>query len=273
MTLAPAHFEFIKNFIRTRSAIVLESGKEYMVLARLEPLIKKEGIASLDDLIQKLQQNPSGPLSQKVVEAMTTNETYFFRDLHPFEALKTKIFPDLITKRQMFRTLNIWCAACSSGQEPYSIAMILRENFPQVQTWNIKIIATDLSTDILARAKAGVYHQLEVNRGLPAPLLVKYFEKTGLDWKISDKIRSMVDFRILNLDSPSYPYPPMDLIFLRNVMIYFDLTTKKKILDNVHHLLKPDGYFFLGSTETTLNVHDGFERIQIDKAVCYRARK
>jgi len=207
------------------------------------------------------------------VEAMTTNETSFFRDFHPFEGLKKFVLPDLIARRAAERELTVWCAASSSGQEPYSLAMLIRENLPQLVSWRIRILATDLSSDVLARAREGRYSQLEVNRGLPASLLVKYFEKRGCDWYLRDDIRNMVDFQIVNLAS-AWPFlPPMDIVMLRNVLIYFGVETKKDILAKVRRVLRPDGYLFLGGSETTFSIDDSFERVQLERATCYRVRK
>jgi len=271
MSLTTPQFEFFRDFIKARSSIVIEPGKEYMVESRLTPLLKTEKLASLDEMMSKLKFDKL--LDQKIVDAMTTNETYFFRDIHPFDALKTKIIPELIAKRQSEKKLTIWCAACSSGQEPYSIAMIIREYFPQLKDWQVKIIATDLSMDILNKAREAQYNQLEVNRGLSALLLVKYFTKVGMHWKLKEDLVKMIDFRVLNLNSTFYPIPSPDIVFLRNVLIYFDVPTKKNIFENVKKILRPDGYLFIGASETTLNVYDGFERVVVDKATCFQPKK
>jgi chemotaxis protein methyltransferase CheR len=183
------------------------------------------------------------------------------------------VLPDLIARRSAVRELNIWCAASSSGQEPYSLAMLIRESFPKLASWKVRILATDLSTDILARAREGRYSQLEVNRGLPATLLVKYFQKRGCDWYLKDDIRNMVDYQIVNL-SDRWPYLPlMDIVMIRNVLIYFAVETKKEILAKVRRVLKPDGYLFLGAAETTFSIDNSFERVQFERATCYQVRK
>jgi chemotaxis protein methyltransferase CheR len=233
---------------------------------------RREGFASLNQLVEKLQSHYFDGLHRQVVEAMTTNETSFFRDFHPFEALRKIVLPDLIAKRGQTRELAIWCAACSAGQEPYSLAMLMREHFPQLAGWRVRILATDLSTDILARAREGRYSQIEVNRGLPAPLLLKYFRKQGCDWYLRDDIRRMVDFQIVNLAAPWPPLAPLDFVMLRNVLIYFSIETKKEILAKVRRVLKPDGYLFLGAAETTFNIDEGFERVQLERAACYRVK-
>jgi chemotaxis protein methyltransferase CheR len=272
MTLNLTEFNFIRRLVLEQSAIVLEADKGYLVESRLMPLARREGFPSLNHFVQKLQVEPLQALHRQAVEAMTTNETSFFRDFQPFEALKKVVLPDIITRRSAERELNIWSAASSSGQEPYSLAMLIRENFPKLASWKVRILATDLSTDILARASEGRYSQLEVNRGLPAPLLVKYFQKRGCDWYLRDDIRSMVDYKVVNLAN-AWPFLPlMDIVLIRNVLIYFGVETKKEILAKVRRVLKPDGYFFLGAAETTLNLDDSFERVPIERATCYRIR-
>lgn len=270
MTIKSADFEYLSNLVRERSAIVLEPGKEYLVEARLTPLARREGHNSLEAFIAHLRANRYNGTHRKVVEAMTTNETTFFRDIHPFEMLKKIIMPALIEKRQAARSLTIWSAACSSGQEPYSIAMLLRENFPALTSWDVRILATDISQEMLERTRAGRYNQLEINRGLPATLLVKYFDRQGIEWQIKPALRSMLEVRELNLAEPWTQLPPIDVIFIRNVMIYFDVETKKTILRKLRQVLRPGGYLFLGGAETTLNLDSTFTRVNHDKAICYQ---
>lgn len=272
MSLNSVDFDYICKFIRARSAIVLEAGKEYLVESRLLPVARGEGCTSLQDLVVRLRTQPSNGLHQKVIEAMTTNETSFFRDLHPFEALRKLLVPELIAKREKERTLNLWCAASSSGQEPYTVAMLLREHFPSLTNWTVRFLATDLSMEMVERARTGRFSQLEVNRGVPAPLLVKYFQRLGVEWQVKDELRRMVEFRQLNLIDSWPSLPEFDIIFIRNVLIYFDVPTKKAILAKVRRVLRPDGYLFLGAAETTLNIDEGFERLQFEKAGCYRLR-
>ena len=204
---------------------------------------------------------------------MTTNETLFFRDAHPFEALKNKVFPDLLVAKETKKQINIWCAACSSGQEPYSIAMLAKEFFALHPGWSVRIVATDLSRDILARAKQARYSQLEVNRGLPATYMVRYFKKEGMVWQLKPEIRNMVEFREMNLTTPWPAMPTIDIIFLRNVLIYFDVETKKSILAKARGLMNSDGYLFLGGAETTLYLDKAFEQVYYGKAPCCRLRK
>lgn len=265
-------FDYIRHFVREQAAIVLEPGKEYLVESRLHTLAKRESIASIDDLMDRLRKNPAHGLHRKVVDAMTTNETSFFRDLHPFEALRKNILPDLIARRSGEKKLAFWCGAASTGQEPYSVLMLMREHFPEVFAWDFKFVATDLSMDVLHRAREGRFSQLEVNRGLPARLLVKYFTPKGTEWQIHDDIRNRVTFAELNLVKQWPAMPMVDIVFLRNVLIYFSVETKKAILAKIRRQLRPGGYLFLGGTETTFNLDDNFERVVLDKTTCYRVK-
>ena len=273
MAISKEDFELVRALVKQRSAIVLEDGKEYLVDARLTPLARQQGLGSVADVVRRLRSQPNGDLQQRVVEAMTTNETSFFRDLHPFEALRKQILPDLLARRTAERTLNIWCGASSTGQEPYSLVMLLREHFPQLLNWKISFIASDLSTDVLNRAREGHYSQLEVNRGLPATMLVKYFTRQGAEYRIRDDLRAMVDFRMINLIDHWPPMPSLDLIMLRNVLIYFDVETKKAILNRMRRLMRPDAYLLLGGAETTINLDDHLEAVRMDKFTCCRLRQ
>jgi chemotaxis protein methyltransferase CheR len=272
VTLNKVDFDFVRALVHKRAAIVLEEEKDYLVESRLSSLARREGFASVADLLVQLRANRGQYLSQKVVQAMTTNETSFFRDLHPFEALRKQILPELIGRRSAMRRLHIWCGAASTGQEPYSIAMLLREYFAELSSWELRIIATDLSPDVLAQAQEGRYSQLEINRGLPAFFLIKYFTRQGTQWRLKDEILRMVELRQLNLIESWPALPMMDLVLMRNVLIYFDLDTKKMILSRVRKLLQPDGYLFLGAAETTLNIDDHFERAELERSGCYRLR-
>jgi len=273
MSITPEDFDYVRALLRERSAIVLMEGKEYLVEARLSILARQLGVSSFGELIAQLRASPKEALARRVVDALTTNETTFFRDVHPFEALKAQVMPDLLARRSTERRLTVWCAASSSGQEPYSIAIVMRENFPVLAGWKVTLLATDLSEPMLAQACAGVYSQLEVGRGLPADLLHKYLEKSGVGWRIKEEIRRMVTFRKLNLAAPWPALPCMDIIFIRNVMIYFDSDTKKDIFRRIRQILKTDGYLFLGGAETPLYLDDSFERVRLDKAACYRLRE
>ena len=261
----------ICDLVRCRSGIDLDSAKEYLVEARLSSLARKLGLASITDIVTKLKQRDIR-IERDVVDAMTTNETSFFRDITPFEALKKSIFPELIARRSMDKRLNIWCAASSTGQEPYTIAMLLAENFPQIKNWDLTFIASDLSRDVLNRARAGRFSQLEVNRGLPAMMLVKYFKKQGIEWEISPDLRAMIDFREVNLLEEWPSMPPLDLVFIRNVLIYFNPKTKREILERIRLRIHPDGFLFLGVAETTMNVDERFIRGQHERSGCYQIK-
>lgn len=271
-SLEPSTFDFICNLVRERSGIVLEKGKEYLVEARLQPLIRQEKLASLQELEHKLRTQPFDALHHKVVDAMTTNETLFFRDSKPFDAMRLHILPQLLERNRATRSISIWCGASSSGQEPYSLAILMREFLSSHPGWTARIQASDISANMLERAGKGAYNQLEINRGLPAPLLVKYFDRQGLEWRVKPEIRSMVEFFRMNLVAAWPALPPMDIIFLRNVLIYFDTQTKKAILNKMRLLLKPQGYLFLGGAETTLYLDSDFDQVYFDKAACYRPK-
>ena len=264
-------FDFVSALAYKEAAIVLEKGKEYLVESRLTPLALREGFSDLSTFIAAMRRDRvQGALHAKAVDALTTNETYFFRDFHPFEALRQTILPELIAKRADARKLTIWCAACSTGQEPYSIAMLVRESFPQLASWQIEIIATDLSPTVLLQAQAGRYNQIEVNRGLPAPYLVKYFSQVNGAWVVKPEIRQMIQFKALNLVQPWPILPPCDLVFIRNVMIYFDVETKRAILKKLRACLRPHGSLFLGSSETTLNLDPHWAPFTDGPTVVYR---
>ncbi len=263
-------FDYIRKIVREYSAVSLDADKQYLAELHLAPLARLAGVDSIAALVAQLQTQPFNQLHVQVVEALVTNETLFFRDIYPFEALKRLLLPEFLQQRAAERTLNIWCAACSSGQEPYSIAMLIRQHFPMLASWTLRLIASDLSGEILARAQEGRYSQLEVNRGLPEALREKYFQKQGNEWQIAENIRQMVEFHQINLIESWPPLPKMDIIFMRNVLIYFDVETKKVILGKVRGLLRPDGCLFLGGGETTINLDDSFERTQFDRTTYYR---
>jgi chemotaxis protein methyltransferase CheR len=274
MALQQSDFDFVQKLIQQKAAIVLDNGKQYFVESRLTPLAQNTGHDSIEKLILALRQNPhNSRMIEQVVEAITIHETSFFRDIHPFKCMKEVVMPSLLEKRASQHTLNLWCAACSSGQEPYTVTMLLRENFPQLQSWNVRFIATDISNQILNRAREGKFSQLEVNRGLPAPMLLKHFEKQGLVWQIKPLLRSSIEFRKLNLIDNWPPMPKMDVVFLRNVLIYFDVETKRKILGEVRKLLNPDGFLFLGAAEMPMSIDNAFERIDYPRSGCYKLRQ
>jgi len=270
VTIDDSGFKYVRQLVRERAAIVLEEGKQYLVANRLSVLARREGLGSAQEVIDRLRAAPSGPLQRKVIEAMTTTETLFFRDGKPYEALRNTILPELQRMRAADRKLQIWSCACSSGQEPYSLAMLIREHFPALTSWNVQIVATDISTEMLARSRAGRYSQLEVNRGLPAPMLVRYFTRVGMHWQVAEDLRRMVTTELVNLAEPWPVLPPFDLIFMRNVLSYFDVPTKQTILGRVRRQLRPDGLLLLGGAETTMNLDANFERVPIGRSNWYR---
>ncbi len=269
MTLTQSDFDYVRALIRAESAIVLEPGKEYLVDSRLTMLARTSVYDGVEQLVKALREGRDLKLKSQVIDAMTTNETSFLRDVAPFESLVKSIIPDLLERRAATKTLNIWSAACSSGQEPYSIAMLIRHHFPELASWRVNILATDISGEIVAKAKAGRFAQIEANRGLPADLLAKYFTRAGMGWDIKEEIRSMVEFRQMNLTRPFPSLPTMDVIFVRNVLIYFDVATKSQVISELAAKLADDGYLYLGASESMVNVHDGFSRTKHDRAGCY----
>jgi chemotaxis protein methyltransferase CheR len=271
--LAEQDFDYIRDLVRDRAAIVLEPGKEYLAVTRLDPVVRSAGLGSLSELVATLRQDDDPALSEQVIDALTTNETTFFRDLHPFESLRNHILPALIERKRLSRSLFIWSAGCSSGQEPYSVAMLIREDFPQLADWQVSILGTDVSVAMLDRARAGRYGQIEVNRGLPAHLLVRYFRRAGVGWEIDESIRAMVRFRQQNLVDPWPSTPPMDLVLMRNVMIYFDVAAKRKILARVGEVLAPHGFLLLGTSETTLHLDDSFRRQAVGPTGWYQRKQ
>jgi chemotaxis protein methyltransferase CheR len=272
VTLSTSDFEFVRELVHRRAAIVLESNKEYLALSRLEPVARSVGLDTVTELIATLRNEPNSPLHEQVVEAMTTNETSFFRDLYPFESLRTHVLPAVLEQNRASRCINIWSAACSSGQEPYSVAMLLHEDFPELDSWFVNILATDVSAAILERARNGRFAQIEMNRGLPAHLHVKYFHRDGSHWVIDESIRNRVRFERHNLVTEWPTLPAMDIVFLRNVLIYFDQTTKDAIFQRMKRVVRPNGYLLLGASETTLNLDNEFERQPLGRTVWYRKK-
>jgi chemotaxis protein methyltransferase CheR len=271
-TTSVESFKYICDLVKRRAAIVVEPGKEYLVDSRLLPVARVEGLDSVDALVSKLRGDERGHLCSQVIEAMTTNETSFFRDIHPFEALKQTILPAIIKARATTRTLRLWCAAASTGQEPYSIAMTIREHFPELASWTVQIIATDLNVAVLDRARSGLYRQLEVNRGLPAQMLVKYFDRRGMEWEIKPDLRKMISFQELNLLDRWPLFSAPDIVFMRNVLIYFDVPTKKEILKRVRLSMRADGFLVLGGAETTINIDDQFEGVRAGNTIAYQPK-
>jgi chemotaxis protein methyltransferase CheR len=270
MGLESGEFEYLRQFLAKHSAVVLDEGKGYLAESRLTPLAYQEGLDSAQELLASIRHRSFCGLHRKVLDAMMNNETWFFRDHLPFEALRQVIIPELMAERAATRRLAFWSAASSSGQEAYSIAMLIAEQFGGLPGWTISILGTDLSSAILQRARSGRYSQLEVNRGLPAKYLAKYFTQDGPDWILSPRIRSMVEFRELNLSDPWCTLPKFDAVLFRNVMIYFEVEKKREVLTRLISVMKPDGYLLLGAAETTYGLSDSFKRTAWDKTAYYR---
>ena len=264
-------FRLLQRLMQREAGIVLEAGKEYLVEARLSALALREGFSTVRALIDALQtEDDHGSLQRSVVESLAISETSFFRDMSPFEVIRRDILPALIQRRGAERTLKIWSAACSSGQEPYSVAMLLRENFAHLYDWNVWLLASDMSRGAIRRASSGAYSQVEVNRGLPAALLVRYFKREGAEWYVREELQRMVQFRELNLAAPWPPLPAMDLILMRNVLLYLDQATRTMVLDNVARTLSPDGFLILGGGETTLTVGEAFVPVKFGRTIGYQ---
>jgi chemotaxis protein methyltransferase CheR len=272
MGISASEATFVRDLVYRVSAIVLDDSKQYLIETRLAQLAHESGYATTSALVSEAQQGNQA-LRTRVVESITTNETFFFRDVAPFDALRDHVLPPLIAARSASRSLAIWSAACSTGQEPYSIAMLLCERFPVQAAWPIRIYGSDLSGPTLERAKAGRYRQPEMNRGMPASLLVKYFERRGAEWVVRPALRNMIGFSQLNLiERFNLPFRP-DVVFLRNVLIYFDTRTKREVLARVRQCMAPDGALFLGAAETTLNIDDAWERVAVGSTAYYRLRR
>ncbi|OHC75700.1 MAG: chemotaxis protein CheR [Rhodospirillales bacterium RIFCSPLOWO2_12_FULL_58_28] len=259
--MKPEDFSFISKLIKERSGLVLTEDKAYLLESRLMPVARKRGMKSLDELIPVMRASPEEALIQEVTEAMTTNESFFFRDIKPFDIFRESILPNLIKTRADKKSFRIWCAAASSGQEPYSLGIILREEAAKLVGWRTEIIGTDISKDILKKAKAGLYSQFEVQRGLPIQFLLKYFIKQADMWQIHPSLIAMVQFREYNLLNSLQALGKFDVVFCRNVLIYFDQPTKTKVLDQISSLLPEDGMLFMGGAETVLGISDKFKPV------------
>ena len=263
-------YEFLSAFLLKTSGLSLGEGKAYLLESRLVPIANSMGMSGLEELVSALRGFPPPELKTSVIEAMTTNETLFFRDKKPFDDLIERMLPEMLSLKQATRRLRIWCAACSSGQEPYSILMALKESFPEIlANWNLEIVATDLNDQIIAKAKAGVYSQFEVQRGLSIQQLMKNFTKVDEGWQIKEDLRNVVTWKQLNLLDPFQHLGKFDIIFCRNVLIYFETETKKAILDRISLLTEPHGYLVLGGAESVLGICDSFRRAEGFKAAVY----
>ena len=265
-------FAWLRGFLRERAGLLLDDDKAYLAKFRLEPLAQREGFSSLSSMIAQLSAAPSNGLHARTLEAMTINETSFFRDAHPFEALRTRILPELLELRREERRLVLWSAACASGQEPYSLAMLLSDQFAGVLAgWEVRLVGSDLASATIDRARAGLYSQLEVNRGLPASCLLNHFEKEGLDWRIRPEIRKRVELQVLNLLDDWAGLPAPDVILLRNALIYMAEDVRRSILARIRRFLRPGGVLLLGAAETILGQEAEFERVQFGTCCAYRA--
>jgi chemotaxis protein methyltransferase CheR len=260
----------IGGFVESRSAILCPADKYYLFEARLRPVLRQHNLGGIGELASRLRVNPSPALADAVIEAMTTNETSWFRDVHPFEAIKTGVIPDLIESRAATKKLAIWSAACSTGQELYSLAMMLDMQFPELGSWDLKLHGTDINLEVLAQAKAGRYSALEVNRGLPATYLARYMERDGTHYVLSERIRRRASFEKLNFIGPWPVLPRFDLALCRNVLIYFDVDVRARIVRKIRDNLAPGGYLVLGSSETSIGDVDGFARTVIGRTTVYQ---
>jgi chemotaxis protein methyltransferase CheR len=268
VTLQATDFSFVTQMVRQRSSIDLQPGKEYLVESRLAPIARSLGDKDVGALIGRLRRGDA-QLTDAVVDALTTNETSWFRDSHPFDAFVQHLLPD-VAKSSTSRQLAIWSAACSSGQEAYSLAMLLLDWLPANPGYSVRIVGTDISSKMVERARSARFSQLEVNRGLRAPYLVKYFDQVGRDWVLRQAVREMCRFERGNLALPPTNVPSCDIVFLRNVLIYFDLDTKRTVLSHVRRVLRPGGFLVLGGAESTLNLDDAFQRMELGRAVVFR---
>ena len=266
--MTPPDYEYLRKLLKDRSGLDLSADKQYLIESRLLPLSRKSGLAGISELVQKMK-GGSADITTQVVEAMTTNETFFFRDKVPFDHFRDSIMPEILQARASRKTLRIWCAAGSTGQEPYSLAMSLKEMGAALAGWRVEIIATDLSTEVLEKSKSGVYSQFEVQRGLPIQLLVKYFKQNGELWQISPELRAMVQHRQLNLLHDFSQLGTFDVIFCRNVLIYFDQDTKINIFGRLAKAMEGDGFLVLGAAETVVGLTDVFKPFP-DKRGLYR---
>jgi chemotaxis protein methyltransferase CheR len=253
-----ADFDYLARFLHERSGIFLSKDKAYLVESRLMPLVRARKLNALSDLIGRLRFGSDAILAEEVVDAMTTNETFFFRDKLPFDRFTDIMLPEMLKARASERRLRIWCAASSTGQEPYSLAMLLQERAAQLAGWKVDIIATDLSPTVIDRAKAGIYSQFEVQRGLPIQLLLKHFTQNGDKWVLSPALKSMVQFRTLNLLRDFSSLGRFDIVFCRNVLIYFDDRTRSDIMERMARMMAPDGFLTLGAAETVIGLSNAF---------------
>ena len=268
--VTPASFQFVRSLLRKRSAIELSDDKEYLVNSRLAVVARERSLEGPEAVVQQLRSAPTGDLAGAVIDALTTNETYFFRDTQAFRALKREVLPTLFEKRREQKSIRVWSAACSTGQEPYSLAMMLEESRPKRERWDFQLLGTDISEAALARARSGEYRQDEVNRGLPALYLTRYFRRQGPRWKVATSLMSSVRFEHRNLADPWPASAPFDLVLMRNVLIYFSRETKQEILLRSCRILRADGLLMLGAGETPVGMETPLVRVSSGKSSFYR---
>ena len=264
--MTPPEYEYLRKLLKDHSGLDLSADKQYLIESRLLPLARKAGLSGISDLVQKMK---NGHFIAEVVEAMTTNETFFFRDKVPFEHFRDAIVPAILQARATRKSIRIWCAAGSTGQEPYSLAMCLKEMGTALSGWRVEILATDLSQDVLEKSRAGIYSQFEVQRGLPIQLLVKYFKQIGELWQINPELRAMVQHRSFNLLHDFSQLGSFDVIFCRNVLIYFDQETKANVFGRLARIVEPDGFLVLGAAETVVGLTEAFKPVA-DRRSLYR---
>ena len=259
--MTPSDYEYLRKLLKARSGLMLSADKHYLVESRLLPIARRSGLLNLTGLVAKLKAADAEPLIVEVVEAMTTNESLFFRDKTPFDQFRETIIPALLEARAATRHIRIWCAAASTGQEPYTLAICLKEMGKELKGWRIEILATDLSTEVLEKAKSGIYSQFEVQRGLPVLMLIKYFSQVGEMWQVAPEVRGMVKFQPFNLLNDFSSLGTFDVVFCRNVLIYFDQDTKIDVLNRIDKVIERDGFLALGGAETVVGLTGAFRPV------------
>jgi len=268
--MTPEQFNFIKDMLKERSGLILGDDKGYLLESRLTPVARRHELGGLDELVAMVMSRPTEALMVDITEAMTTNESFFFRDQKPFDLFKDHVLPHMIEHRGAAKSFRIWSAASSSGQEPYSLSMILKEEAAKLPGWRHEIVGTDLSSEVVKKAQSGVYTQFEVQRGMPITLLVKYFAKQEDQWQINQEIRNMVQFKIFNLLHDLRPLGKFDVVFCRNVLIYFDQPTKAAILERIAELMPDDGFLFLGGAGTVIGITEKFTPVPGQRGIYKR---
>jgi chemotaxis protein methyltransferase CheR len=265
--MTPADFHLLAKFLKDQSGLSLAEDKGYLLESRLVPVARAHGLKSIDEVAAEVKAGRNQRLMNAVVEAMTTNESFFFRDIKPFDQFKQFVLPQMLARRSATRQLRIWSAACSTGQEPYTLAMLLTEAAAQLQGWRIEIVATDIAPGVLAKARSGLYSQFEVQRGLPVQMLLKHFSQKAEGWEIAPQLKAMINFREFNLLSDMKAFGVFDVVFCRNVLIYFDQPTKSDVLARLRAQMREDGILYLGGAETVLGISDAFRPVQSQRGL------